>query len=49
LLPIDNASRVCGHAEFFLADTPHTFIQALRSAIDKRGVRDTTLVDNSSI
>jgi hypothetical protein len=35
---IDDASRVCCHAEFFLAENTDTLIQALRSALYKRGV-----------
>jgi len=46
---IDDASRVCCHAEFFLAENTDTLIQALRSALYKRGVPDVLYVDNGSI
>lgn len=46
---IDDASRVCCHAEFFLAENTDTLISALRSALYKRGVPETLYVDNGSI
>jgi putative transposase len=46
---IDDASRICCHAEFFLAENIDTLIQALRSALYKRGVPETLYVDNGSI
>ena len=46
---IDDASRVCCHAEFFLAENTDTLIHALRSALYKRGVPETLYVDNGSI
>jgi len=46
---IDDASRVCCHAEFFLAENTDTLIQALRSALYKRGVPEVLYVDNGSI
>ncbi len=46
---IDDASRVCCHAEFFLAENTDTLIQALRSALYKRGVPEALYVDNGSI
>jgi len=46
---IDDASRVCCHAEFFLAENIDTLIQALRTALYKRGVPETLYVDNGSI
>jgi putative transposase len=46
---IDDASRVCCHAEFFLAETTDTLIRALKSALYKRGVPDAMYVDNGSI
>lgn len=46
---VDDASRVCCHAEFFLAETTETLIKALRSALYKRGVPDGLYVDNGSI
>jgi putative transposase len=46
---IDDASRVCCHAEFFLAETTDTLIHALKTALYKRGVPDAMYVDNGSI
>ena len=46
---IDDASRVCCHAEFFPAENIDTLIRALRSALYKRGVPETVYVDNGSI
>jgi len=46
---IDDASRVCCHGQFFLAENTDTLIQALRSALYKRGVPDAMYVDNGSI
>lgn len=46
---VDDASRVCCHAEFFVAENTDTLIQALRSALYKRGVPDAMYVDNGSI
>jgi putative transposase len=46
---IDDASRVCCHAEFFLAENTDMLIKALRSALYKRGVPDAMYVDNGSI
>lgn len=46
---VDDASRVCCHAEFFLAETTETLIQALKSALYKRGVPEMMYVDNGSI
>jgi putative transposase len=46
---IDDASRVCCHGEFFLAENTDTLIKALRSALYKRGVPETLYVDNGSI
>ena len=37
---IDDASRVCCHGEFFLAENTDTLIKALRSALYKLGVPD---------
>ena len=45
---IDDASRVCCHAQFFLAENTDTLIQALRSALYKRGVPETLYVDKGS-
>lgn len=46
---IDDASRVCCHAEFFLAETTDTLIKALKSALYKRGIPEAMYVDNGSI
>lgn len=46
---IDDASRVCCHGEFFVAENTETLIAALRSALYKRGVPQTLYVDNGSI
>ena len=46
---IDDASRVCCHAQFFLAENTDTLIAALRSALYKRGVPESLYVDNDSI
>ena len=46
---IDDASRVCCHGEFFLAENTDTLIKALKSALYKRGVPDAMYVDNGSI
>jgi putative transposase len=45
---IDDASRVCCHGQFFLADNADTLIEALRAAFYKRGVPDALYVDNGS-
>jgi transposase InsO family protein len=46
---VDDASRVCCHGEFFLAENTDTLIKALRSALYKRGVPDAMYVDNGSV
>lgn len=46
---LDDASRVCCHGEFFLAENTDTLIAAFRSALYKRGVPITLYVDNGSI
>jgi putative transposase len=46
---IDDASRVCCHGEFFLAENTTSLIKALRSALYKRGVPEAMFVDNGSI
>lgn len=46
---IDDASRVCCHGQFFLAENTDTLIAALRSALYKRGVPESLYVDNGSI
>ena len=46
---IDDASRVVCHGEFFFAENTETLIQALRSALYKRGVPEAMYVDHGSI
>ena len=46
---IDDASRVCCHGEFFVAENTDTLIHAFKSALYKRGVPETLYVDNGSI
>ena len=46
---IDDASRVCCHGEFFIAENTGSLIKALRSALYKRGVPESLYVDNGSI
>lgn len=46
---IDDASRVCCHGQFFLAENVDTLIEAIRAAFYKRGVPNSLYVDNGSI
>jgi len=46
---VDDASRVCCHGEFFLAENTDALIKALKSALYKRGVPEALYVDNGSI
>ncbi len=46
---LDDASRVCCHGQFFLAENGDTLIEALRAAFYKRGVPQALYVDNGSI
>ncbi len=46
---VDDASRVCCHGEFFLAENTDTLIQALRSALYKRGVLVAKYADTTDI
>lgn len=46
---VDDASRVCCHAEFFLSEDTDTLIKALKSALYKRGIPEALYVDNGSI
>lgn len=46
---IDDCSRVCCHAQFFITENTDTLIEALRSAFYKRGVPQSLYVDNGSI
>ncbi len=46
---LDDASRVCCHGQFFLAENVDTLIEAIRAAFYKRGVPQSLYVDNGSI
>lgn len=46
---IDDASRVCCHGQFFVAENIDTLIESLRAAFYKRGVPHSLYVDNGSI
>jgi len=46
---IDDASRVCCHAQFFFAENVDTLIASLRAAFYKRGVPMSLYVDNGSV
>lgn len=46
---IDDASRLCCHGEFFVAENIATLTLALRSALYKRGVPEAMYVDNGSV
>ena len=46
---LDDASRVCCHGQFFLAENVDTLIEAIAAAFYKRGVPQSLYVDNGSI
>jgi transposase InsO family protein len=46
---LDDASRVCCHGQFFLAENVDTLIEAFQAAFYKRGVPACLYVDNGSI
>lgn len=46
---VDDASRIIPHGEFFFSEDTSALIQALRSALYKRGIPETLYVDNGSI
>ncbi len=46
---IDDASRVVCHGEFFFSENSETLLNALRSAIYKRGLPEQLYVDNGAI
>jgi len=46
---LDDASRVCCHAQFFLCENVNSLVAAIRSAFYKRGVPEQLYVDNGSI
>lgn len=46
---VDDASRLCVHAQFFPAENVDTLIEAISCAFYKRGVPESLYVDNGSI
>lgn len=46
---LDDASRVCCHGQFFVAENVNTLIEAIRAAFYKRGVPQSLYVNNGSI
>jgi putative transposase len=46
---VDDASRVCCHGEFVLAENTDALLRAFRTALYKRGVPDALYVDNGSV
>jgi len=46
---LDDASRLCCHAQFFLNETVESLVAAIRAAFYKRGVPEQLYVDNGSI
>jgi transposase InsO family protein len=46
---LDDASRLCVHGQFFLAENVENLTEALRAAFYKRGVPESLYVDNGSI
>jgi transposase InsO family protein len=45
---LDDASRVCCHGEFFLADNTEALLKAFKTALYKRGLCECLYVDNGS-
>jgi putative transposase len=45
---LDDRSRLCCHAQWYLAETTETFVHALCQAIQKRGLPRAILTDNGS-
>ena len=43
---LDDRSRLCGHAQWYLAETAKTFVHGLCQAIQKRGLPRALLTDN---
>ena len=43
---LDDRSRLCGHAQWYLAETAETFVHGLCQAIQKRGLPRALLTDN---
>lgn len=46
---LDDASRLCCHAQFFFNESADTLISAIRAAFYKRGIPDQLYVDNGAI
>jgi transposase InsO family protein len=46
---LDDASRLCVHGQFFVAESVATLIESLRAAFYKRGIPHSLYVDNGSI
>jgi transposase InsO family protein len=46
---LDDASRVCCHGQFFVAENVDTLIEAIRAAFYKRGLPQSLYVDNGSV
>lgn len=46
---LDDASRVCCHAQFYLSENIDSMVSAIRSAFYKRGIPQQVYVDNGSI
>ena len=45
---LDDRSRLCCHAQWYLAETAETFVHGLSQAIQKRGVPRALLTDNGA-
>jgi transposase InsO family protein len=45
---LDDRSRLCGHAQWYLAETAETFVHGLSQAIQKRGLPRALLTDNGA-
>ena len=43
---LDDHSRLCGHAQWYLAETAETFVHGLCQALQKRGLPRSLLTDN---
>ena len=43
---LDDRSRLCGHAQWYLAETAETFVHGLCQALQKRGLPRALLTDN---
>lgn len=45
---LDDRSRLCGHAQWYLAETAETFVHGLSQAMQKRGLPRALLTDNGA-